>query len=1219
MTRKRNWAQTCLWHFALGCLIVSGLLLLPFQNEVMAQSTNGRMVVTVKDQTGAVISGATLTITNEGTNQQINATTNDSGNYVSPLLSVGLYTVTVEAPGFKKAISEKVKIDVGQEYGIVVQMEAGGGSEVVLVNAGEELVQTSNAEVKNVVTQKQVQELPLNGRNPLELIALQAGVNSGNLSRTTTTINGQRASSSTVTQDGINIQDLFIRTNALDFSPNRPTVAFVGEFSVTTLNPGAEAQGSSTVALVTPSGTNDFHGSAFEFHRNSAAGANSFFNNLQKVPKPQLIRNQFGYTLSGPVRIPGVYNGKDKLFFFNYYEGFRQRTGSPLTTTVFLPQARQGIFTYRDNTGAVKTLDILRLKNIPIDPFVAGILGRVPNEANDFTVGDRLNTAGLRFNRATPTTRNVTGFRFDYIATPKLKFEGVYQYADEDIARGDIDLSFNKSLKASQVATTHFFAIAANMTLTERFNNEIRVGRNFSDPDFKTSEDLSGFFTNTPLITNPVVTFLSQGRTTRINSFIDQASYSIGNHTFRFGGQFDQIRVRARNAAGTVPTINFGISTAAPSGFGLTARDFPGGIDATQLANANALLSFLGGVVSSAAVSFNAATQTSGFVKGQIQLRKLEINQFGFFVADSWRLTPRFTVNLGMRYDYISPLRESRNLALLPVPNRADGNRDPKAVVLDPNGIIDFARGGFYEPDRNNIAPNVSFAWDVPGLGRQTVIRGGYSIQYINDEAIRAADNAAIGNAGLTSSVSRTGLFGFLSRDLGAVMGLLQPPAFKVPRKYTDNLAIDPATAAFIVDPNLKTPYYQQFNLSFEREVLRDTVVTLRYVGNRSTNLVRGVDFNQVDIRNNGFLNDFLRARQNGFLALARTGVFDPRFSANIPGSQQLTVFPLLAGAGLLTNATVRSFIQSGQPGELASIYVTNRLAGGVRFTANPSVFVADVLSNGAESEYHGFQAEIRRRFSNGLQFQANYTFSKVLTNAVGDDTSQTRFEPLLDNAQPTLERARATFDVPHAFKTNFLFELPFGPGKRFDVNNSVVRKVIGGYQVSSIINVQTGTLFSILSGRGTLNRGGRSPRNTANSSLSVDEIKDLFGFFVTPRGIFYIDPKVIGPDGRGVAPDGAAPFPGQVFFNPEPGQVGSLARLEFNGPTAFTWDFSVSKRTNIGERVSTEFRAEFFNVLNHPIFFAGFDQNVNSTTFGRLTQTLNSARIIQFALKIGF
>ncbi|HND20250.1 MAG TPA: carboxypeptidase-like regulatory domain-containing protein, partial [Acidobacteriota bacterium] len=302
-----NLTRRCLSVFVLVSTLLCLPILLGTSFVASAQTTAGRLVVTVKDPTDAVVAGATVTATNEGTAQSITVTTNEKGVAIFPQLLVATYTVVAEAEGFQKTQTEGLKIDVGQEYGAVLVLQPGVAENIITVTAGEALVQTTNAELASTVNQKQVQELPLDGRNPLALIQLQAGVNqSGN---TTTVINGFRTSTSTLTQDGINIQDNFIRANGLDFTPNRTSVAQTQEFTVITQNPDASIAGSSSVRGVSPSGTNELHGSAFEFHRNDAVGANTFFNNASKVERPKLIRNQFGFTLSGPVVIPKVVNG----------------------------------------------------------------------------------------------------------------------------------------------------------------------------------------------------------------------------------------------------------------------------------------------------------------------------------------------------------------------------------------------------------------------------------------------------------------------------------------------------------------------------------------------------------------------------------------------------------------------------------------------------------------------------------------------------------------------------------------------------------------------------------------------------------------------------------------------------------------------------------------------------------------------------------------------
>jgi hypothetical protein len=250
-----------------------------------------------------------------------------------------------------------------------------------------------------------------------------------------------------------------------------------------------------------------------------------------------------------------------------------------------------------------------------------------------------------------------------------------------------------------------------------------------------------------------------------------------------------------------------------------------------------------------------------------------------------------------------------------------------------------------------------------------------------------------------------------------------------------------------------------------------------------------------------------------------------------------------------------------------------------------------------------------------------NYTFSKVLTNSTG--TAQNRLEPYQDNNRPYLERNRAEFDVTHVINGSMLYELPFGPNKRFATWGGFLGKVIGGWQVNSIVHYQSGAPISILSGRGTFNRGGLSGNNPAVSTLSRQQIKDLFKIQKMGDGrVYYIDPKVAdSATGRAVGADNLkneAGFTGQVFFHPSAGQIGTLQRLQFDGPSQARWDFSLMKRTRITEGVNFEVRADFFNFLNHPLFFVG-DHNIESAQFGRITGLNYGPRVVQVAMKLSF
>lgn len=1193
--------RTLISTFLLIGLVLSPVAWMP-GGVAHAQNPNGRLVVTVKDQSDAVISGAKVVVLNTGTAEEASVESNDSGVATFPQLSPGFYTVTVEAESFQRGVFEAVKIEVGKDYGLIAQLTPGAITESVTVTAGESIISTTNAELTTTVTARQVQELPLDGRNPLDLIQLQAGVSLDN-GRAGVTINGQRSSSGLITQDGITVQDYAVRTNALTFSPNRTTVSGVSEFSVTTQNAGSDTAGASAIRIVTPSGTNDLHGEVFEYHRNDALGANDFFNNMNDIEKPQLIRNQFGFAVGGPVYIPGAYDGRNKFFFFGSYEGFRQRTSVPFNTTVLTQEARQGLFRYRDTSGNLRTVNLLNQLNIGIDPVASQFLGRMPLPNSDLA-GDGLNTAGYSFNKRTPTNRNQGTARLDYVINDRHKLEGVYQYTGEINRRADIDGTFNQLAQGFDTSATHFAVAAWNWQVNDRLQNEVRVGLNNSDALFGVDEDNPfGYIAVFPLTTDSQINFDPQLRRTIVSSFIDDASYIAGDHFLRFGTRVDLVRLRNNKSFTLTPRITIGLGTAAPSA--LLIRSLPGGTP-TNVSDANGLTATLGGFITDAQREYNVADPTNPVFSPTTQLQENALNQYAVYLQDTWRIHPRVTLNLGLRWDYTSPLYETRNLGLVPTGNGGI------ASAIDPNGSLDFVNGFYYQPDKTNFAPNISAAWDVFGDGR-TVVRGGFSLAYINDETVRATQLVAETNPGLNTTVGAGSTFGSLSGDLNQILnGVLAPPDVQLPLSFAEARNQNNQVFFASIDPDLQTPYYQQWNLSIEREIGWDTAVAARYVGTRGRKLLSNLNYNEVNVLGNGFANDVAIARQNGLLAQQAGGSFDPRYNPNIRGSRPLTVFPTIQAGGLLTNPTVQTLIAQGRAADLADIYFRLQFGGSEIFAANPNAYFSLVLGNDAYSDYNALQLEVRRRFSKSLGFQANYTWSKAYGFGVG--TQQQRQDFPFDVNNLNYDRRRLLYDTTHNFKTNVTYDLPFGDGQRFDPDNAVLEGLAGGWTVTSIVSWYTGAPISVNSSYGTVS----TAQTQVDTSLTHEEISNLLGVYDGPDGPYYFDPSLIGPDGTAVSLDPFNPFTGQKFFIPGPGQYGSLQFLQFNAPTVFNWDASVIKNVPITENVKAQLRFEFFNVLNHPIFFIS-SQSVTSRTFGKITQTLNAPRVVQVAFKLSF
>jgi len=786
--------------------------------------------------------------------------------------------------------------------------------------------------------------------------------------------------------------------------------------------------------------------------------------------------------------------------------------------------------------------------------------------------------------------------------------------------------------------------LAYRWTPTARLTNELRGGTFRSGVPFDRTTDKPAFFITPPtlnnqpvtannptIISNPEVTFLDQGRDTRYNNIQDNAELNFGSHALRFGGQLQFQEVDATNEAGIVPNFQLGTNPNTPT---LGAGLFPGGISDAQRNTANALLSLLGGIVHTGAQSFNVESRESGF-QAVTRREPFRYGDHSLYVQDQWRALPSLTLNLGLRYELYTALELKNGLALEPV---IPEGTDPTQAVLNPNGTYNFLGGNagkenrYYKTDRNNFAPVISVAytarsankWLKPLLGEnQFVIRGGYRRSYLNDQMITALRNAAIGNVGLGTTavnainpLTNTSQLNFrVSRDLPVG---IPAPAIVVPRTFTQNNgpAFTNFGTVFAIDPEIQTPRVDEYNFGIQRE-FGANAIEIRYVGSRSNNLWRSIDFNQIDIRDNGFLADFNRARAN----LLLTG--NPACTAaQDPGCQTLTVFPNLGGGGALNNATVRNQLIGGTPADLALIYINNGLTGSVPFLANPSTGVANLFTNGAIFRYNSVQAEFRRRFTKGLYFQANYTFQKTLSDGIG--TSQTLVEPFLDNRQIRLDYARADYDQAHLFKANAVYELPFGRGRA--LFGGVGRKadlLIGGWQINGIANIGSGAPISISDPRGTLNRNGRAGRQTAFSALTKDQIKDLIGIRKTSNGVLFIDPAVINSTGRAAEGFGSTPFNGQAFFNVAPGQTGNLDRAFINGPLTFNLDASVVKNIQILETVKLQLRLEAFNALNRANFGVTAAQqfslfNINSPTFGRIDQSA-AGRIIQIGGRLDF
>jgi hypothetical protein len=1184
-------------RFRLLLLGVAVLLAVTSLNAQVASSVTGIVV----DPSNAAVPGAavSLQLTGGGTNL-FTTKTGVNGAFEIASVPPNTYDIVVELKGFLKLVVSKLVVEPSRVTDVqTLKLVIAGTSESVEVSEAATTVQTTSADVSTTITKAQIQDLPTMNRSPLGFLQSQAGINDA---RGSTTVDGQRASYINVTLDGINIQDNFIRTNDLDFLPNLLLLDQVAEVTVSSSNADASSSGgSSQVNFVTPSGTNQYHGALYWSNRNSKLAANSFFNNQSNTPIPHLNQNQIGGKLGGAIV-------KNKLFFYVNYEAFRQKEQTTQNHTVLTPNARNGIFTESNGTQ----VNLLTLMNVQANPVMQGFLAKVPTTFNNFNAGDSSaallrNTAGYQFNVRDNRTRDNVTAKLDYNLSTRNSLSLTAIYNRDILDRPDEDSTFDTIPNVTNDDVTRLLSFGWRFNPLPSLTNEVRMGFNLAPALFVSQPEGPGFFVTGMSYSNPVNTFLSQGRYTNTYNASDKAVWVHGNHTLQFGVTGQKMTVRAFNYASIDPSYALGFGT---GNQGLVSSQLPGA-SSSDVSSANTLLATIAGYMNTDTQLFNVSSRTSGYVNQAPNLRNYRYSNYGAYVTDTWRVKPGLTATLGVRWDHYSPVDEKDALALLPTLE----NGNPINTLLDPNLVLNFAGGAvghpWYSTSYHEFAPNLGLAWSPFGDGK-TAIRGGYSIAYVDDNLAYALSNSAVStNSGLATTVSNTGLKGFITATPPAIT----IPTFQVPRTLAQNYVLNPSgNAVAMPDPGLTTPYVQQWNFSIEHSI-KDVILSVRYVGNHGTKEIRGMDYNQVVI--SGLLPSFLQAQNNGYLAQAKTGSFNPTYNSAIAGSVALPYFAAMPNGGYLTNSSVLSYLSTGEVGELANFYQYNGVNGTNNYYKNVNTLGANMLQNYSSSTYNALVLEATKHMSKGLVFQANYVFSKNLSDSQA--AAGTDFEPLLDMNNPKIEKARvAGIDITNVFKANFSYNLPMGKGHRLS-GNGLVNKVIGDWNIAGLFTLQSGTPFSILSGRGTLNRNARSSSlETADTALNLGQLQSLFQTRMTGNGPYYVGASALGSDGRAVAPDGTAAFSGQAFTEPGAGTIGTMQKADVNGPGVWDLDFKVAKDFVISESKSLQLRMDSTNFFNHTTWYVG-DQTLTSTTFGKITSQYYGNRLIQFALYLKF
>jgi outer membrane receptor protein involved in Fe transport len=1176
-TIRRNAKMKHMFNVSVG---VFGLLLACIVLSPQLHAQTGSISGTAMDSTGAVVQDVEITVRNLGTSETHATKSGANGAYTVTNLPVGNYEINGRQEGFKIFHVPSVTLTVAQALTVNIQLEAGGTSEEVQV-MGDALpgVELEDAQVSNVVDTRTMKDLPLITRNPYDLLLLSPGTSTTN-ALGGYTVNGSRERNNNFLLDGVDNNDTSVPGAAgsivLSASPESTQ-----EFRVITNNFNAE-YGRNTGAIVdvvTKSGTNEFHGDAYEFGRyNGFGGARDWFNpgvGPTAGPMNPYVRNQFGFSVGGRIF-------KNKTFFF--FNDEMQRFRTTLTNSATVPTTEfvnTGVFTTPDVNGTPVTVDLsdpnqqsfpafFGVAPLPQDPTAHNLLSKYP-------APQVLNADGysgkIFFPSSDAQDSYQTVLKIDHHITDRevlnLRF-GYDHFADPnaghfDILPGNVGAVDEKAIS---------YGLRANLvsTLSSHLVNNFNFGINHIYANFKCG-GLNTINSATPQVdqfgrgwdytVNPFTNFGctslaadGQFRTTGTVSYGDDITWVKGAHTFKFGGDFRNIAERGPNSFFSRRQVSM---TSGTAGLPVLLTDL--GDFGLNLVLNDAASAWYGFVVS----DFNGEFFDKNAARQPLDDKHFRQHEYGFFGQDSWKIRHNLTLNLGVRYQLDGvPYEENANFSNLLT--------NPATFPVTMSLVGPGTGNQLYKQDYSNIEPRFGFAWDPWGTGR-TSVRGGFGI--FHDRVFGNLFGNARGNPPFEQDYVNQPF------DTLAGTGVISDPSIgggffalpNVPDTTPSPVIPDGAQLTPILfDTNFRNAASNNWNLGIQHQITHSTVVDVAYVGSKGTHIYRVVDGNPPDPTLVASLLAFCVPSNP-----ANDGFIEGQCSA--------------------TDVTKANLFNGADNGFLPF----NAVAHNALFqpTYNRSV---------GNSSYNSLQAKITRRFSRSLQVQGSYTWAHAI-----DDSSDGLVPAFGNRSFPRNslnlgeERGNSDNDIRHIAVISYIWEVPVGTGRPI-LNKGVIGKIFEGFQFSGITSAQTGHPFDIFS-------------NTDSERTGVSNRADLVG-----------DPFA----GGGGLPSDAAD--GKVFFTacadttcsaafaqPPYGRAGNIGRNHFYGPNFVNFDMSVAKKMKFGERMGLEIRIEGYNVFNHPEFNNPAGTQMNFADFGIITSALvhsdgtTSARQLQAAAKFTF
>lgn len=1103
-----------------------------------AQVTTGTISGAVTDPNGAVVTGADVKATNLATAAERTTTTDSDGHFVFTLLPPGRYRVEVNAQGFQTYQVELV-VNITQTTTVDARLNLGGTTATVLVAAEAPILQVETSQSGHVIESGTIRQIPLSTRNFQQLLVLQAGAqasvpNSTDLGRgdTAFSVNGQRTTSNSVKINGIDANS--IGTNS---TPNLavPTTESLQEFIVqTSLYDASNGRNSGgNVEAVTRSGGNDFHGNVFYFLRNKALNANEPFVKARGLERPILTRNQFGGTLGGRIV-------RDKAFFFFSYQGTRERNGLSLSNSLTFPSVPSGL--RDDNRSAAGLAATFGIPVGSITQQAVNILNaRLPN--GQFAVpSSGVAAGGAPVSLPTQVIQSgVSRFRenqfngnvdINFTNTHSLSsklfyaknpaFQAIYNFAGTGnrLEGQPVNqlIGFGGDIPISQL----LYSLTDNYAFTSNITNQARFGINSIEATSTPEEP----FTAAQLgITSPFAAQYPGAPTIQVAGA--DSSFFFGSSPL--GDQHSKID--AWTAQDTVSIVAGKHRIRVGGEFRHSVLDF------FFNAFTRGQLIF---------TSFNNLLVGNGIsiLGSGVFDRHYVVKDFGAFVQDDYKWNDRLTLNLGLRYDYFGPPVDSNGRLVNFLP-------DQFRVGAPPNGIVQAAGGQLagvplvdktlVPADKNNFGPRLGFAYRADNAGR-VIVRGGYGIYYdrfstrfINTQLFNFP-YLALG-VGLVNSLPLAIFRPFASPFIPLPAPSTFPTSATIPSVLSPLSPVGVPVSGIFVDPNLRTPYIQQYNIGVQWEFAKNTVVEVGYVGNKGTKLLQIINLNQT-------------------IYVPATNSFVPR---------------LAPGAILSTNKNV---------------------TGGVH-----------QVQTSSNSRYNSLQATLTRRFAQGLQLTAAYTFGRSYDYYNGTSVNELA-SPAGDQFDWRRNYGRSDFNREHRFVVSGVYDLPKSKSE-----SGAVRALLNNWEIAGIAVFQSGLPFSVIDnpGNAVFSRANFNPAFTGQISCSGPVSNCLNSYF--NQGAFVISRPRLDNTNVGVVTNPA--------FDPN-NPFGNTPRNFLTGPGQKNVDLSLIKFIPITEQVRGEVRAEFFNAFNW-VNYANPVNNIAIGSFGRIISASTGPRVIQFAFKLNF